>query len=312
MKPDSGGAPVLANVLCARLPGLAGAEPAEQARRLEQLAASLRSVLGGWAPDRRVVLDAPEGFLVAGEVDEAVALETALRLLQQAPDAGVSLGLHRGPVLATRDNDAAAPHLVGDGLDTAAAIAASGAARPIATSQAFRDGLAASSPRLAAGLGAAGELVDEALRSHALYAFDPAAAGQRRLRRGLLAVGGIVIVLGAGFAGRVAREQYEAAHEAALIHLDIRPAGDVYVDGERKGSAPQLTSVSVPPGPHAIEIRNGRFKPLRMDVQLQPGEAIRVKHVFVAPPAPRPPARRQQQAEPGAVDRLKAWIRSLQ
>jgi hypothetical protein len=197
------------------------------------------------------------------------------------------------------------PRLEGDGLATAAAVAGCGTARPIAASQAFRDALAARAPRVASDLRPAGELVDDSLRSHALFAFDPAEAGRRRLRRGLLAVVGIVGVLGAGMAARVAREEYEAAHRPAVIHLDIRPGGEVYVDGERKGTAPQLASLWVPPGPHVIEVRNGRFKPLLMNVQLQPGEAIRVRHAFVAPP-PRPTARKPQQPA-DIMDRLKSW-----
>lgn len=305
MTPGPGLQPVLANVLSVRLHGWGAFDAAEQARRREQLAAALRSVLGSWAPDRRVVVDAPDGFAIAGEVDETVALDTAVRLLQHDSVAGLELGLHRGPVRIAEGNDASTPHLVGDGLDTAAAVAGCGTARPIAASQAFRDALAARAPRRASELRPAGELVEDGLRSQALFAFDPAEANRRRLRRGLLAIAGIVGVLGAGMGGRVAREEYEAAHRPAVIHLDIRPGGEVFVDGERKGAAPQLASLWVPPGPHAIEIRNGRFKPLRMDVHLQPGEAIRVRHAFVAPP-PRPVARKPQQP-PDAMDRLKAW-----
>ena len=68
--------------------------------------------------------------------------------------------------------------------------------------------------------------------------------------------------------------------------------------------APPLVRLSVPPGPHIIEVRNGRFKPLSMQVHLQPGEEMHLKHVFAAPPAP---ARRARPKEPGVLDRFKFW-----
>lgn len=309
MTGDPGPQPVLANVLVLRLRDGDAQDAAERARLREKLAEQLRTALAGWPPERRVVLDAPRGFAVAGEVDEAVALEAAVRLLHDGADVPAAIGLHRGAVRAVQGGEAAT-RITGDGLDTAAAIAAMPDAPPIAASQAFRDALAASAPRLASELRPAGELVDAALRSHALYAHDPVAAGRQRLRRGLLAAAGIVLVLGAGQAAREARESYEAAHRPALIHLDIRPGGEVYVDGERKGAAPQLAKLWVPPGPHAIEVRNGRFKPLRMEVQLQPGEAIQVKHVFAAPPAPRAPARRPP--PPNLIDQMKSWWKAQQ
>ena len=42
----------------------------------------------------------------------------------------------------------------------------------------------------------------------------------------------------------------------------------------------------MPPGVHAIEVRSGRFPPLRLEVELQPAEELQLRHVFAAPPAP--------------------------
>jgi hypothetical protein len=63
--------------------------------------------------------------------------------------------------------------------------------------------------------------------------------------------------------------------------------------------------VSVPPGPHTIEVRNGRFKPVKMDVELSPGEELQVKHVFAMPPSR--PSTHKRKHEPGLLDRLKFW-----
>jgi hypothetical protein len=62
----------------------------------------------------------------------------------------------------------------------------------------------------------------------------------------------------------------------------------------------------LPPGPHVIEVRNGRLKPLRMEVTLQPEEELELKHVF-STPAPPAAARRRQQRQPSLFDRLKFW-----
>jgi len=52
----------------------------------------------------------------------------------------------------------------------------------------------------------------------------------------------------------------------------------------------------IPPGAHSIEVLNGCFKPLRMEVQLQPGEEMELKHVFGEPPH-----------KPGLLQRFKFW-----
>jgi hypothetical protein len=117
-------------------------------------------------------------------------------------------------------------------------------------------------------------------------------------------------VLGTGFAARARRLSIAAAHRPAALVLDVRPSAEVYVDGELKGPAPPLARLSVPPGPHSIELRNGRLRPLTMQVHLQPGEEMALKHVFVAPP-PAPVRRAAPSARSEAVDRVKSWLDKL-
>jgi hypothetical protein len=123
----------------------------------------------------------------------------------------------------------------------------------------------------------------------------------------VVAGAGVLVLLGAGWAGRVLREQYAEAHRPAILLLDVRPFGEVFVDGEPKGSAPPLVRLSLPAGQHSIEVRNGRLKPLRMQVQLKPGEELQLKHVFVAPPPPPPSRRAKPKEQPGLLDRFKFW-----
>ena len=72
----------------------------------------------------------------------------------------------------------------------------------------------------------------------------------------------------------------KAAKASAFITLDIIPVGDVYVDGEKKGTSPPLEFVQVSPGPHKIEIKNASYPAFRRDVDLRPSENIKISHAF--------------------------------
>ena len=66
----------------------------------------------------------------------------------------------------------------------------------------------------------------------------------------------------------------------ATISLGIAPWGEVYVDGNKKGVSPPLNSLQLAPGNHRIEIRNTTFPSYRQDVDLKPGEQLKIKHKF--------------------------------
>jgi hypothetical protein len=300
--------PVAASVLFLRMHAFTDAPPSERASRRKKLDAVLKAALPAWDAARRVVVEAPDGVAVVGDVDPPAALEAARLAAEHGADGSLGIALHHGPVRVVSDNDGET-RLVGDGVATAAALAGFHASHPVITSHAFREALALRAPRLAQDLRPAGEQVDERLRSHPLFVLDPEPARALAVRRNVIGLAGLALLLATGWAGRIARERYEEAHRPATIVLDIRPTGEVFVDGQPKGSAPPLVRLSVPPGPHTIEVRNGRFKPVRMDVHLQPGEEMQVKHAFIAPPAPRrarPPQARPQQ-DRGLLDRFKFW-----
>jgi class 3 adenylate cyclase len=301
MTTESGPLPVPASVLFLRMRGFADDLPSTQQSRRERLAAVVQALLAAWDNEHRVVLEAPDGLAIVGEVEPAKALAGARLVAEQGADANLGIGLHHGPVRALQDGS----RVVGDGIDTAAVLAGFAASQPIVASQAFREALALRAPRLAEDLQPAGEQVDERLRPHALYVFDPQPARHRASRRKVVAGTGVMVLLAAGWAGRELRESYEEARRPAVILLDVRPFGEVFVDGDAKGSSPPLVRLSLPAGPHTIEVRNGRFRPLLMQVLLQPGEEMQVKHLFTAPPAP--PRRARQKEQPGLLDRFKFW-----
>lgn len=304
MTSGSGSPPVAASVLFLRM---------RSAGPGEELLAAARAASEGWDPRRRVVLEAPHGFAIVGDIPPQKALEAARRARAQLPQDALGVGLHHGAVHTEPGLDGL--RVTGEGIATAESLASFPAAHPIVASQAFRDALALQAPPQAENLRAAGEMVDAQLRSHALHVFDPAAARDRRLRRNLLAGSGLALLLAAGWAGRDARLRYEAGRRPAVIHLAIRPSGEVFVDGEHHGTTPPLVQLSLPAGPHAIEVRHGKAQPLRLQVQLQPGEEMQLQHVFAAPslpprrptrqPAPREPTPREKLER--AIERYKFW-----
>lgn len=255
---------VASSVLFLRWEGDPGSAPVLD----DQLVARLKAVLVRWDATRRLVLEAPQGLVIAGPVPPSVARDAARRLARAKGLPPLRTGLHHGELRVTPDRSVQA-RVSGEALHAAAAAADGAGADRIGISPAFAAAMAAQ---------------------------------RRGARRHALAGLGVLAVLVSGPAGRHALEQYEAARRPAVIQLDIRPWGDVFVDGEPKGRTPPLVRLSLPPGPHVVEVRNGKFKPLRMEMTLQPAEELEVKHVFAAPPVA--PRRKQQ---PSVIDRLKFW-----
>lgn len=300
MTPAPGEA-VAASVLFLRLrPDVDATLPASAAG--ERLAAAARAALRACDDGQRVVLQAPAGLAIVAGIAPSTALDAASRAWAERGDLPLAIGLHHGPVHASGSR----PHRArvgGEALEVAAALAGAGGGHPVVASQAFRDALAAEAPRAAEGLQPLGDAAGPELRAHGPHLYDPAAARQRDTRRALLGAGGIAVLLGAGWIGRLARERYEAARRPAVLVLDIRPSGEVFVDGESRGMAPPLARLSVPPGLHTIEVRNPRAKTLRLELDLQPGEERQLRHVFAMPPPRRP----QPKPQPGPFDRFKFW-----
>ena len=60
-----------------------------------------------------------------------------------------------------------------------------------------------------------------------------------------------------------------------------------------KGPTPPLAQLEVSPGSHTVEVRNGAFPPLRVQVHLAQAEEMTIRHTFVAPkPRPAPPRKK--------------------
>ncbi|MDN7673469.1 protein kinase [Burkholderia oklahomensis] len=69
--------------------------------------------------------------------------------------------------------------------------------------------------------------------------------------------------------------------ETIPVRFHVRPWGDIYVSGVRRGASPPLRSLSLAPGVYQIEIRNGALPPLRRTVKIDPGsKPVNIDYAF--------------------------------
>jgi non-specific serine/threonine protein kinase len=90
---------------------------------------------------------------------------------------------------------------------------------------------------------------------------------------------------------RVAKAPAPAQQPAgtAQLVLAISPGGEVYIDGQHLGTAPQTTKFDLEPGMRRVEIRSGSHKPFLTFMTVEAGDVRRIRHDFDARPS-RPPS----------------------
>lgn len=269
---------VQASVIFLRIRDFASLTAAERKRQHERLIDTVRTVVPLWRDESRAVLEAPDGAAILSLDDPALALEAAESALAHP---GLGIGLHHGPVHTTSVDGQT--QLTGAGIDGAQAVAGLSDVHPLLATSEFRQALLAAAPGGLTTLRRVDEDSDACARSREIYTCDPGLARSRRRRRLLVGGAALGTILGLGVVTHFARERYAPVLRPASVQLVIRPVGEVWLDGELKGNSPPLTRLSIRPGAHTIEIRNGRFKPLRLDVDLKPGEELEITHVFSAP-----------------------------
>ena len=71
-----------------------------------------------------------------------------------------------------------------------------------------------------------------------------------------------------------------SAETLGVVHIVVAPWGEVYVDGAARGMAPPLRQLTLPAGPHTIEVRNGDRLPYVTQVEVAPDRPQRVSHRF--------------------------------
>jgi len=77
-----------------------------------------------------------------------------------------------------------------------------------------------------------------------------------------------------------AREATPAPVSTGMVRLQIIPWGDIYVDGDKFGTAPPMRDVALKAGRYKIEIRNPGFASYVQFVDIHAGEEIRIRHRF--------------------------------
>ena len=287
----------LASVVYFRIPEFAQLPVSEQARRRAQLDDAIAAASAPLPEADRVVLDAPEGAAMVVLANPGAALLAARRALAASPGGAFAVGINHGPVtLATGErNDS---RLIGDCIDTAISVAAFAPPGGLRVARAFRDALADDVPELAGMLHHAGTFTDAHIRAHELFATDDAALRTLERRRISFVVLACVGILALGLGARFALQSLADARQPAFLVFDIRPQGEIYLDGVMKGKAPAVTRLQVAAGTHTLEVRHGRYPAFITEVNLKPGEEMHVRHSFTAPAAKK---------SPGLLERLKFW-----
>ena len=295
-----------ASVVFLKIPQFAQNPVAEQVRLKDRLEGKVAAALDGLPEAQRIVLEAPDGAAVVVLGDPAAALRVARRSSAGGDGVPVAAGISHGPVRVAEGGVSAL--VLGDGLAVADAVAGLATQGRVAATREFRDALARTAPAQAWHLAPAGMQNDARERSHELYLADEKTAAHRRRR--------MVVALAAAFAGIVALgvvarmgiedargpaavttaaqsgKRVEPARPAppaappalATLRLEIRPQGEVLIDGVAKGKSPPLVSLQVPPGRHRIEVRRPGASALVLQVDAGPGEELTIKHSFPAPP----------------------------
>jgi len=261
---DGAPAPVLASVVVLGMAELPHRPQAEQSELRAQLEALTGVAIQPLASADRIVLEAADALAVVVLGGPEAALALADRARAAAGELPLRVGVDYGPVTAAEDPERGTC-LAGDGLGAALALSNAAPTGGMLASPQFRDALAAASSSASA------------------------ARAQRRRRMALFATAASAL-LALGIGARALRPPPPPPVKPAVLQFQIKPRGEVYVDGKHKGTTPPLAQIEVVPGAHAVEVRHSPFAPLRIDMNLAAAEKMTIRHEFLAPkPPPAPP-----------------------
>ena len=269
--------PVFANIAFLRIARFDERSVVEQAGSKDRLEARVRETIAGLPVAERFVLDAADGIALVLFGDPARALDIAQSLHTDLAGEPLKIGVNHGPIAVTA-RDAAAM-VFGDGLSAAAAAAGFAAGERVLVTAPFAKMLEATHPDRAAELAPAGEFTDARVRLHAFYTPEPQRRVARRNRLAAYALAGILGILLLGVAGREVNRRFFPARPS-VVEFDVKPRGEVFVDGLHYGRTPPVTEIELPAGKHVIQVRGTNQPPLSVAVNLEPGERMKVTHAF--------------------------------
>ena len=299
-----------ASVAYLRIPDFAQHGVAEEAQLKERLEKVVAAALPVLRAHEWIVLDASEGLAVVILANPRGALRFAWRAGAD-PEAAPAIGLAHGPVRIAQGQP---PVLFGDAL-----LAAEGAARAtnrgeVMATRDFRDALTRSRPEMRRLLARTGTAVDDQGRAFEIFRADRRTATKRR--RAFFTVAGVVAIaiVCAAIAIRANRPPPPPppappapppAPEPlpGAVTFEVKPEGEIFVDGVFKGKSPPLKKIQLPAGDHTVEVRNPKFKPVIVELAVGPGEELAVQQNFVAPTPPKVPPKLA--AKPKAIPKAQ-------
>ncbi len=273
--------PAHASVIVLAVHELTRKAVAEQGRVRARIEDLVRAALQPVPPERRIVLDAPQGLVVALLDSPGAALAFAEQVQAGAADLPLCIGINHGPVTIAKDANRGQA-LVGDGIAAGMIMARAAAPARMMATRSFHEALQAEAPDSAARLSPAGVHTDAQVRTHELFTLDQGAVRSQRKRLALTGIVAFAGILALGVVARMALYGSGLRAVPAVIEFQVTPRGDVYIDGVLKGSTPPLKRIEITPGRHTIEVRNSPHPPLKVDANPGPAEEMTIVHAFGA------------------------------
>lgn len=278
--------PVHAHVAFLRIPRFDARPPQEQASLKEKLEDRVLAATAALDPVDRMMLDADDGLALVlfGDAERALRIGQAI---QGGPgDCEVQVGLNYGPLALTSSGKEV--RVFGDGLSAAAVAARFAESGKILITEAFAKILRSCAPEAARELASAGEFTDASVRQHSFFTPDSRLRARRQRRLGLYAIGGVVAIL---LVGVIGRDVYQTMAQArpAIVRLDVKPRGEVFVDGVSLGRTPPLMQIEVAPGTRRVQIRNPGYRSAELTLDLKPGQHTTLTQNLVRQPQPPRP-----------------------
>jgi PEGA domain-containing protein len=71
-----------------------------------------------------------------------------------------------------------------------------------------------------------------------------------------------------------------AAKTVGTLFIDVKPWGEVLVNGTSRGVSPPLKRLSLPEGEYTIELANQNFPKYSAEIQIRKNTTVTVSHQF--------------------------------
>jgi hypothetical protein len=81
-------------------------------------------------------------------------------------------------------------------------------------------------------------------------------------------------------AGKAPAKAKPAAAQPGTLVVAIKPWGEVWVDGRRRGISPPLIKLQLPAGRHQVELRNPGLPSFEQTVEISAGQSLTLQHSF--------------------------------